>query len=198
MTTHMRALDRAAQVEFVSREDWRIWLAANHATASGVWLVFPRRGRTPNYEAAVEEALCFGWIDGQADRVDDLRSRQYFALRRTWSMWSAPNKVRFQRMLDAGRVTPAGIAAAERARSNGSWSLLESADRLDIPADLAAALDQSPPARRNWEAYSRSARRQLLVGLLTARREDTRARRIDAIAARARACTKSFSPTARR
>jgi uncharacterized protein YdeI (YjbR/CyaY-like superfamily) len=185
MTAHLRALDRAPHVDFASRQAWRTWLEANHATATGVWLVFPPRGRTPNYEAAVEEALCFGWIDGQGKLVDELRSKLYFARRRARSMWSAPNKVRFQRMLDAGQMTTAGLAVVERAKSDGSWSLLESADRLDIPADLAAALDQRPPARRTWDAYSRSARRQLLAGILSARRDNTRARRIEAIAARA-------------
>jgi len=185
MTTRLRALDRAPHVEFASREEWRAWLEANHAAATGVWLVFPSRGRTPSYEPAVEEALCFGWIDGQAGLVDQLRSKLYFAPRRARSTWSAPNKVRFQRMLNAGQVTAAGIAVAERARSDGTWSLLESVERLDIPADLAAALDQRPPARRNWDAYSRSARRQLLAGILIARRNATRARRVEAIAARA-------------
>jgi uncharacterized protein YdeI (YjbR/CyaY-like superfamily) len=185
MTTRLRALDRAPHVEFASREEWRVWLEANHATATGVWLVLPRRGRSTSYEPAVEEALCFGWIDGQAAVVDELRSKLYFAPRRAQSMWSAPNKVRFQRMLDAGQVKPAGIAVAERARSDGSWSLLESVDRLEIPADLAAALSQRPPARRNWDAYSRSTRRQLLAGILIARRNDTRARRVEAIVARA-------------
>jgi uncharacterized protein YdeI (YjbR/CyaY-like superfamily) len=71
----LRALDRAPHVEFASREKWRTWFEANHATATGVWLVFPRRGRTANYEAAVEEALCFGWIDGQGNLVDELRSK---------------------------------------------------------------------------------------------------------------------------
>jgi uncharacterized protein YdeI (YjbR/CyaY-like superfamily) len=187
MTTHLRALDRAPHVEFVSREEWRAWLEAKHASASGVWLVLPRRGRTPSYDAAVEEALCFGWIDGQGKLVDELRWRLYFAPRRARSMWSPSNRVRFQRMLEAGRVTHAGIAVVERAQSDGSWSLLESADRMELPNDLAAALDGRPPARRNWDAYSRSARRQLLAGILSARRDDTRARRIEAVAARAEA-----------
>jgi len=185
MTTHLRALDRAPHVEFDSRQQWRAWLEANHASATGVWLVFPRRGRTANYEPAVEEALCFGWIDGQAGLVDELRSKLYFARRRARSMWSAPNKVRFQRMLDAGQMTSAGSAVVERAKADGSWTVLESADRLDMPADLAAALDQRPPARRTWDAYSRSARRQLLARILTARRDATRARSIEAIATRA-------------
>jgi uncharacterized protein YdeI (YjbR/CyaY-like superfamily) len=185
MIARLRAVDRAPHVEFASRAEWRSWLEANHATATGVWLVFPRRGRTRSYEPAVEEALCFGWIDGQAGLVDELRSKLYFAPRRARSVWSAPNKVRFQRMLDAGQVTSAGIAVVERAKSDGSWSVLESADRLDMPADLAAALDRRPPARRNWDAYSQSARRQLLAGILTARRDDTRARRVESIATRA-------------
>jgi uncharacterized protein YdeI (YjbR/CyaY-like superfamily) len=118
MTTPARALDRAPHVELNDRDAWRGWLELNHATATGVWLVRFRRstGRQGlDYGAAVEEALCFGWIDGQAAGVDEQRSKQYFAPRRSRSHWSKPNQDRFQRMLLAGRVSPAGLAAFERA-----------------------------------------------------------------------------------
>jgi uncharacterized protein YdeI (YjbR/CyaY-like superfamily) len=117
MTTPVRALDRAPHVEQNDRDAWRGWLELNHATATGVWLVRFRRstGRQGlDYSAAVEEALCFGWIDGQAAGVDEQRSKQYFAPRRPRSHWSKSNQDRFQRMLVAGRVSPAGLAAFER------------------------------------------------------------------------------------
>jgi uncharacterized protein YdeI (YjbR/CyaY-like superfamily) len=118
MTTPIRALDRAPHVELNDRDAWRRWLERNHATATGVWLVHLRRstGRLGlDYNAAIEEALCFGWIDGQAAGVDEQRSKLYFARRRPRSHWSKSNKERFQRMLLAGRVAPAGLAAFERA-----------------------------------------------------------------------------------
>ena len=95
------------------------------------------------------------------------------------------NKERFQRMLLARRVAPAGIAAVERARSDGSWSILDPVERLEVPADLAAALDARPPALHHWEAFPPSARRPLLAWIALARRDETRARRIEETAAAA-------------
>ena len=118
MTMPGRALDRAPQVELNDRDAWRRWLERNHATETGVWLVRFRRstGRPGlDYNAAIEEALCFGWIDGQAAGVDEQRSKLYFARRRPRSHWSKSNQERFQRMLLAGRVAPVGLAAFERA-----------------------------------------------------------------------------------
>jgi len=123
MTRSARALDRAPHVELDDREAWRQWLERNHATATGVWLVRFRRstGRQGlDYNSAVEEALCFGWIDGQAAGVDEQRSKQYFAPRRARSHWSILNRERFHRMLLAGRLAPAGLAAAERANLHTS------------------------------------------------------------------------------
>ena len=187
MTESERALDGAPHVEPDNRDAWRRWLERNHARATGVWLVWPRSAgrRGIDYNAAIEEALSFGWIDGQAAGVDGQRSKQYFAPRRARSPWSRSNKERFQRMLLAGRVAPAGIAAVERARSDGSWSILDSVERLEVPADLAAALDARPPALRHWEAFPPSTRRALLAWIAGARRDETRARRIEKTAAAA-------------
>jgi uncharacterized protein YdeI (YjbR/CyaY-like superfamily) len=189
MTSSARALDRAPHVEVHDRDAWRRWLEGSHATATGVWLVSRRRSSDRgdlDYSAAVEEALCFGWIDGQAAGVDEQRSKQYFAPRRARSPWSGPNKERFRRMLLAGRVAPAGLAAVERARSDGSWSIFDPVERLEVPPDLAAALDASPPARRNWDALPPSARRAFLARIALAKRDETRARRIAETAAAAR------------
>lgn len=197
MTTSMRALDRAPHVELDDRDAWRRWLEGNHATGTGVWLVSLRRlasRRDLDYNAAVEEALCFGWIDGQAAGVDEQRSKQYFAPRRARSPWSKSNKERFQRMLQAGWVAPAGVAAVERARSDGSWSILDPVERLEVPADLAAALDGRPPARHHWEAFPPSARRALLAWIAVARRDETRARRIEETAAAAQLNERANEP----
>ena len=136
MSKALRALDRAPHVEPNGREAWRVWLERNHATATRVWLVWRRSTarRGLDYNAAIEEALSFGWVDGQAAAFDEQRSKLYFAPRRARSPWSKLNKERFQRMLLAGRVAPAGIAAVERARSDGSWSILDSVERLEVPA----------------------------------------------------------------
>src|SRR5207247_9997448 len=111
------------------------------------------------------------------------RPKEDVAPRRARSPWSRPNRERFQRMLRAGRVAPAGLAAVERARTDGSWSVLEPVERLEVPADLAAALDARPPARQRWEALSPSARRARLTRIALARRAATRARLVGETAA---------------
>jgi uncharacterized protein YdeI (YjbR/CyaY-like superfamily) len=179
------ALDDAPHVHADDRATWRAWLEANHATARGVWLVTwrPRSGRVGlDYEAAVEEALCFGWVDSTGGRVDDERTRLYFAPRKPRSAWAATNKARVERLIAAGRMTPAGLAAIERARANGSWTVLDAVERLEIPGDLAAALEARPPAAANFAAFPPSARKMLLGWAAVARRPETRARRVTAIA----------------
>jgi uncharacterized protein YdeI (YjbR/CyaY-like superfamily) len=112
------------QVQLETRAEWRAWLAANHASASGVWLVSWKRATAKpavGYDAAVEEALCFGWIDSLAKSIDDERSRQLFTPRRPTSKWSQSNRDRVQRLLAAGLLEPAGLAAVERAKERGTW-----------------------------------------------------------------------------
>lgn len=177
----MAARDDAPLVHPSNREEWRAWLEHHYATATGAWLVTWRRatGRpTLAYDAAVEEALCFGWIDGQAGTIDDERAKLYFSPRRAGSAWARSNKDRVARLIAEGRMRPAGLAVIERAKSDGTWALLDSVDRLEVPADLAAALDAHPPAREHWDAFPRSARQMLLGWIAFARRAQTRASRI--------------------
>ena len=111
-----------------TRSEWRRWLAANHASSPGAWLVSWKRSTgkpTVGYDAAVEEALCFGWIDSLAKTVDDERSRQLFTPRRPRSRWSQSNRDRVERLAAAGLMEPAGLAAVERARESGSWAALD-------------------------------------------------------------------------
>jgi uncharacterized protein YdeI (YjbR/CyaY-like superfamily) len=181
----MTALDEAPHVHADDRATWHAWLEANHASARGVWLVTWRRrtGRpTLSYEDAIQEALCFGWVDSTGGHLDDDRGKLYFAPRKPRSVWAASNKARVEKLIREGRMTPAGLAAIERARANGSWSLLESSDRLEVPDDLAAALEAHPPADASFAAFPPSARKMMLGWLATARRPETRARRIERIA----------------
>jgi len=177
----MSALDDAQLVHADDRATWRAWLEANHATSSGAWLVTWRRrsGRLGlDYEAAIEEALCFGWVDSTAGRVDDDRGKLYFAPRKPRSGWAATNKARIERLLAEGRMAPAGVAAIDRAKANGSWEVLDSAERLVLPADLAAALEARSPAAANFAGFPPSARKQMLGWVALARRPETRADRI--------------------
>ena len=163
------------------RAGWRAWLIANHATSSGVHLVSWRRasGRTSvAYEEAVEEALCVGWIDSVAGRLDEERSLQWFSPRRSTSGWARTNKARVERLIAAGLMLPAGLDAIDEAKRNGSWTRLDDVENLVVPGDLAAALAANPPAREHWDAFSRSGRRALLDWISQAKRPETRARRI--------------------
>ena len=184
----MSALDDAPMVEPADRASWRAWLEANHATATGAWLVMRRSAFGPmavDYEGAVEEALCFGWIDGVTGRVDDERSKQYFAPRNPRGTWAATNKARVERLLAAGLIAPAGLAAIERAKANGSWSLLDSVERMEVPDDLTAALAGQPGATDRWAVWVPSVRKALLGWLVLAKRPETRSARIADIASSA-------------
>jgi uncharacterized protein YdeI (YjbR/CyaY-like superfamily) len=179
------ALDDAPHVHADDRATWRAWLEANHATAGGAWLVTwrARSGRVGlDYEAAIEEALCFGWVDSTGGRFDDERGKLYFAPRKGRSPWAASNKSRVERLIADGRMAPAGLAAIERAKANGSWDVLDGPERLEVPDDLAAALDARPPAAMNFAAFPPSARKMLLGWVALALRPATRAARVTEVA----------------
>jgi uncharacterized protein YdeI (YjbR/CyaY-like superfamily) len=161
--------------------EWREWLREHHARPQGVWLVQwkPRTGRPAiPYEEAVEEALCYGWVDGSYRSLGDELGMLWYAPRRKGSVWARSNRDRVARLEAAGRMTPAGRAAVERARADGSWSILEPVEQLILPDDLAAELDARPGARETWEAWPPTAKRAYLTWIVTAKRADTRARRV--------------------
>ena len=131
------------------RASWRAWLIANHATSSGVHLVTWRRAAgqpTVDYGAAVEEALCVGWVDSKAGKLDAERMTLWFTARRPRSGWSRPNKERVERLIAAGQMLPAGLAVIEEAKQRGTWTLLDDVEDLVVPPDLAAAFAANPPA----------------------------------------------------
>jgi len=181
----MSVLDDAPHVHADDRATWRAWLEANHATARGAWLVTwrQRSGRVRlDYETAIEEALCFGWVDSTGGQVDDERGKLYFAPRKPRSVWAASNKARVERLIGEGRMAPAGLVAIERAKANGSWGILDSVERLEVPEDLAEALESNPPAAVNFAAFPPSARKMVLGWIALARRPETRAARITKVA----------------
>jgi len=181
-------MDDRPKVQPETRAEWRAWLEANHRSASGVWMVsWKRRTGRPavDYEDAVEEALCFGWIDGVLGRVDDDRSMQWFAPRRPGSTWARSNKERVARLEAAGLMAAAGREAVEIARANGSWESMDVIDALVVPDDLAEALAASPDARERFDASSASVRRSTLAWVYQAKRPATRAARVEKVAAMA-------------
>jgi uncharacterized protein YdeI (YjbR/CyaY-like superfamily) len=176
----MSALDDAPLVHAESRAAWRAWLETNHATASGAWLVSWKKGHGPSFDygEAVEEALCFGWVDSTAGRIDDRRSKLYFAPRKARSEWSASNKGRVARLIADGQMQPAGLEAIERAKANGSWTALDEVEQGIVPPDLAAALAAHPPAAERYAEFPWSARRAILLWVNQAKRPETRAARV--------------------
>lgn len=172
----------APEVHLESRAELREWLAEHHdGEVRAIWLV---QWRTPTgrpqigYDDIVEECLCFGWIDSTVRTLDAERSALYLSRRKKGSTWSASNKARLERLLPAGLVQPAGLAAIERAKADGSWTILDAVEALELPADLAAALDANPPAREHYERFTRSAKKQLLWWVISAKKPETRAARI--------------------
>lgn len=177
----MGALDDGEKVEATDAAAWRTWLAANHRTSKGAWLVRARPGSGlvfVEYEDAILQALCFGWIDGPVRSFDDERGGLWFAPRRASSGWAATNKARVERLEASGEMTDAGRRVIEIAKGNGSWTVLDNAEALREPDDLAAALDSSPTARAAWDAFPPSSRKLGITGVDSARRPDTRAARI--------------------
>ena len=179
------------------RAGWRTWLIDNHAASNGVFLVSwrPASGRSSvPYDDAVEEALCVGWVDSFGKAIDADRSIQWFSPRRSRSAWARSNKERVERLLAAGLMLPAGLAAIEDAKRTGMWSILDDVENGVVPEDLVAALDGRPEARANWDSFSQSARRAMLEWVVQARRPETRSKRITAIAESAARKQKAYPP----
>jgi uncharacterized protein YdeI (YjbR/CyaY-like superfamily) len=185
------------RVEVRSREEWRAWLQANHQTSPGAWLVTFKQGSGPYfpYGERVEEALCFGWVDSLARGLDEARSMQMFTPRKPTSYWSGANKERVARLTAAGLMAPAGQAMVDLAKATGTWNALDDVEAGVEPPDLAAALDASPDARRHWDAFPESVRRGLLGWVFTAKRQETRAKRIAEIVDRAAENVRANQPT---
>lgn len=163
------------------RDAWRAWLERNHDRSDGVWLVGYKKSSGKSavpYAEAVEEALCFGWIDGRAGTVDDERTMLWYSPRKPGSGWARTNKERIERLVAEGRMTPAGLARIEAAKADGSWTLLDSSEALEVPADLAAALAAYPEAARHFGAFPPGVRKNILQWISLARKPETRAARI--------------------
>ena len=172
------------------RAEWREWLAAHHRDRLQVWLLLLKKHvQEPGvrYEEAVEEALCWGWIDGLTKAWDERFYVVRFTPRKPGSVWSESNVARVERLIAEQRMTPAGMALVEEAKRRGTWDQATS-DRLDVaPPDLELALAGVPAAAARWEEWPDSPRRQYVSWVLDARRPETRARRVAEVVRRAAA-----------
>lgn len=167
-----------------TRAQWRAWLEANHDDARGVWLGSWRspvdRPRCP-YPEAVEEAICFGWIDSTVNTLDEDRGLQLYTPRKAKSTWTRLNRQRVADMEAEGLMTDAGRRAVAVAKENGWWTIFDPVEDLIEPDDLAAALDAVPDARRHWDGFPPSVRKAMLWWVISAVKDDTKARRIGSI-----------------
>lgn len=174
---------------FRQRQEFRTWLQEHHASENELWLVFYKRGSgktSITNEEAVEEALCFGWINGKVNRMDAERYMQRFSPRHDKSIWAKSNKRRVAKLIAEGLMTDAGMERVNAAKANGSWSELESIDPDGaIPADLEQALKLNARARTNFFQFTANQRRDYLWWLNSARRAETRKKRIEEIVHRA-------------
>ena len=163
---------------------WRVWLAEHHEASAGVWLVLAKKGITEptslTYDQALDEALCYGWIDGQVQRRDETTYRQRFTHRRSRSSWSKRNVGIVERLRLEGRMHPAGVAEVERAKADGRWEAAYAGSAsIEVPPDLAAALAAEPRARAMFEILTAQNRYAVLYRIENAKRAETRSRRIE-------------------
>ncbi len=174
-------LDSLERVEVVRASQWRAWLKKHHTRTEGIWLVSYKKHIADKYiswSAIVEEALCFGWIDGVARKLDGDRSMLYLSPRKPRSVWSKVNKARVEQLIAEERMTPAGLKAIGIAKANGSWSALDAVEAMIIPEDLADALKRNRTANKHFDAFPASARKYTLTWISSARTEATRAKRV--------------------
>jgi uncharacterized protein YdeI (YjbR/CyaY-like superfamily) len=171
------------QLTVPDAEAWRAWLADHHGDPGGVWLVLAKKDATHptslTYDQALDEALCYGWIDGQVRRADATTYRQRFTPRTRRSAWSQRNVGIVERLIASGRMQPAGLAAVEAAQTDGRWAAAYAgAATIEIPPDLAVALAGNPPAQAMFDVLSGQNRYAVLYRIGTAKTPATRARRI--------------------
>jgi uncharacterized protein YdeI (YjbR/CyaY-like superfamily) len=164
-----------------SRQEWREWLKKNNDKKQSVWLVYyKKKSEIPTiiYSDAVDEALCFGWIDSKVKPIDNEKYMQFFSKRKPNSVWSKVNKDKINRLTKDGLMTKAGFDVVEIAKRNGSWTLLDEAESLIIPKDLDNEFSKRPTAKSYFLSLSRTDKRNILQWLVVAKRQETRQKRI--------------------
>lgn len=167
-----------------SQQEWREWLAKNHLSKHSVWVVFYKKASkvpTISWSEAVDEALCFGWIDSVKKSIDKDSSIQYFSKRKAVSTWSKINKEKIKQLTEKGLMMPAGIKCVEIAKQNGSWTIFDNAEALILPKDFEQKLNTVPEAKDYFFSLSKSMKKNILQWLVLAKREETRQKRIDEV-----------------
>jgi uncharacterized protein YdeI (YjbR/CyaY-like superfamily) len=170
-------------ISFASRDAWGMWLARNHATSTGLWLKFAKKGSgidTVTYDQAVEIALCYGWIDGQVRSFDEYYYLQRFTPRRPRSKWSKINRQRATALIERGEMKPAGMREVERAKADGRWdAAYDAPSTATVPDDLRRELEKNEAAREFFATLDSRNRYAILYQIQDAKKPETRVRRIE-------------------
>lgn len=164
-----------------SRKLFRKWLMKNHTQTESIWLIIYKKGaakKSVSYPEAVEEALCFGWIDSKPNKIDADSYKIIFAPRKTKSVWSKVNKKKIDELIEAGLMHEAGILKIEAAKKNGSWTALDKVEEYIMPADLTKAFSKNKKATKYFDAFPPSTKKQILSWIASARQAETRQKRI--------------------
>lgn len=178
-------IDETENFEPESQQDWRKWLELNHEKCDAIWLILHKKGsKTPNlnWSEAVDEALCFGWIDSTKKLLDKDRYIQYFCRRKPNSTWSKVNKEKVDKLIQNNLMTEAGFTSIETAKQNGSWTMLDEVEALVIPGDLKEELAIHKGSMEYFESLSKSSKKILLYWVVSAKRPEIRRKRIVEIA----------------
>jgi uncharacterized protein YdeI (YjbR/CyaY-like superfamily) len=184
----MSRLDALPEFYPPTRKAWRTWLATNHASQPGVWVICYKKVSmvpTISYDELVEEALCFGWVDSKPNKIDEFKFKLLCSPRKPKSVWSALNKVRVERLVATGLMTPAGQAKIDMARENGTWDALNDSDAMTIPSDLAAAFKRHRGSAKLFDAFPPSTKKAILQWINSAKTPATRAKRLEETAHKA-------------
>lgn len=172
-------------LQFESQAAWETWLEKNHGVSQGVWLQLAKKGSgipSVTYAEAVESALCYGWIDGQAKSLDETFYRQKYTPRRKQSIWSKINRERAEELIRLGRMQPAGLREIERAKEDGRWeAAYDSPRNASVPEDFQAELDKNQKAQVFFDSLNSTNRYAILFRIQTAKKPETRLRRIEKI-----------------
>jgi uncharacterized protein YdeI (YjbR/CyaY-like superfamily) len=173
--------------------EWRKWLEENHRKEQAVWVVFYTKSSgkpSMTWSEAVDEALCFGWIDSKVISMGDGKLHQFFSKRKAKSTWSKINKEKIERLVREGLMTRAGHESIELAKENGSWTILDEVEELVVPKDFEDALGQYEEATEYFHGLSKSVKKMMLYWLVSAKRPETRQKRIDELVEHASRKTK--------
>jgi uncharacterized protein YdeI (YjbR/CyaY-like superfamily) len=164
-----------------TKQYWRKWLLKNHVQKDAVWLITYKKSAnkpTVTWSDAVDEALCFGWIDSIKKTLDDERSIQFFSKRKPKSTWSKINKAKVEQLIASKQMTAAGLACIEIAKQNGSWTILDAIEELEIPKDLEKEFKKKVKAKTFFTSLSKSNKKIILYWLMSAKRSETREKRL--------------------